>query len=135
MSDNNKRLKIYTDGACSHNGFDGARGGIGVHFPDMPDKDISEPLSGRQTNNRAEIRAATRAVEEAKRMGHQKVDIHTDSQFLHSSVNEWQQKWKTNDWKNSRGKDVINKEDFLELEAASQGMDIKWVRNSPSICL
>ena len=122
-----QRLEVYTDGACSNNGNDDAKAGIGVHFPDCPHNDISEPLSGRLTNNRAEINAVIRALQTAKHMGRTKVTINTDSQFLYSSVNEWQHQWKSRGWKKSNGSAVINKDDFLELEEASKGMDIQWV--------
>ncbi|CAG2114246.1 unnamed protein product, partial [Medioppia subpectinata] len=121
------RFEMYTDGACHGNGMAGARAGIGVHFPNRPDKDISEPLAGRQTNNRAEIQAARRALEVAKELGHSRVEIKTDSEFMNKSVNEWSHKWRQNNWRTSAGNDVINKQDFLDLEAASRGMDIKWV--------
>ena len=121
------RLRVYTDGACAHNGFNGARGGIGIHFPNNPERDISEPLFGRQTNNRAEIAAATRAIQEAKKMGYRKVEINTDSNFLKQAVEEWVPNWKRNGWKKSDGTAVVNKEDFAQLEDASKDMDVKWV--------
>jgi len=121
-----ERIDIYTDGACPNNGFGGAKGGIGAHFPHNPKLDISEPLEGRQTNNRAEIKAATRALEVAKSNGHRSVRLKTDSEFLYKSVNQWKDIWKRNNWRKSDGTDVINKEDFIELEEASKGMDIEW---------
>lgn len=42
-------------------------------------------------------------------------------------ITSWVQGWKKNGWRTSTGKDVINKEDFMELDKLSQGMDIKWV--------
>ncbi|CAG2179571.1 unnamed protein product, partial [Oppiella nova] len=127
-ADSKDRFVIYTDGACTKNGRRGARGGIGAHFPARPDRDISEPLEGRQTNNRAEIWAAVRALEAAKAMGELRVDIKTDSKFMMQAVNEWSPKWRRNGWKTSTGADVINKEDFLELERVSQGMDVQWTK-------
>lgn len=122
------RLKVFTDGACPSNGRNGARAGIGVHFPDHPEWDISEPLLGRQTNNSAEITAATRAIQEAKRKGFKRIEINTDSNFLKQSVEEWLPNWKRRGWKKKDGMDVINKEDFIQLEKACEGMDVKWVR-------
>lgn len=42
-------------------------------------------------------------------------------------ITSWVQGWKKNGWRTSTGKDVINKEDFMELDELSQGMDIKWM--------
>ena len=54
---------IYTDGACQSNGTKNAKAGIGVHFPNKEAYDISERLQGIQTNQRAEVTAAIRALE------------------------------------------------------------------------
>jgi ribonuclease HI len=45
-------------------------------------------------------------------------------------ITNWVQGWKKNGWRTSTGKEVINKEDFVELEKLTQGMDIQWV----SVC-
>ena len=53
------RGEVYVDGACRGNGQPGARGGLGVHFPDLPSQDVSKELGGdRQTNQRAGIQAS-----------------------------------------------------------------------------
>ncbi|XP_054153387.1 ribonuclease H1-like [Oppia nitens] len=127
-NDSSDRLCIYTDGSCHGNGFRGAKAGIGVHFPNNSEWDISEKLTGRPTNNRAEIMAATRALQVAKQKGFTKVEIKTDSQFMISSITEWCPAWRRRGWKKSDGSDVINKQDFIKLEAEAQGMDIKWVK-------
>ena len=50
-------LNIYTDGACSNNGKKNAKAGIGIYFGENDDRNISERISGKQTNNCAELRA------------------------------------------------------------------------------
>ena len=46
---------VYSDGSCLNNGKKSARAGVGVYFgPDDP-RNVSEPLEGAQTNQRAEI--------------------------------------------------------------------------------
>lgn len=42
-------------------------------------------------------------------------------------ITNWLQGWKENGWRTSTGKEVINREDFLELDRLVQGMDIRWV--------
>jgi ribonuclease HI len=127
--DSNERPIVYTDGACERNGFEGAKGGIGVYWGEGHEDNLSEPLRGRQTNNRAEIQAAKRAIDQAKRRGYRKVTLRTDSDFLYKSQIHWKNKWKRNGWKTSNGSNVKNKEDFIELEEASHGIDINWVLN------
>lgn len=45
-------------------------------------------------------------------------------------ITSWVQGWKKNGWRTSTGKDVINKEDFMELDELTRGMDIKWVSHA-----
>ena len=100
-------VEVYTDGACPNNGQPGARAGIGVWWPHNPSWNLSERLGGRQTNNRAEIHAAVRAIEIAKENGVQSLLLHTDSNLLYKGMTEWLSGWKKKGWK-----DVINHEDF-----------------------
>jgi len=118
---------IYTDGACEANGRGGAKGGIGVYWGPNHPMNVSEPLLGRQTNNRAEIMAVVRALNQCRSSGTKSVTICTDSKFLIRGITQWIHKWKTNGWKLSTGGDVINKEDFVMLDEAQQGLNVEWV--------
>ncbi|KAG9347351.1 hypothetical protein JZ751_004918, partial [Albula glossodonta] len=72
---------VYTDGCCTGNGRAGARAGIGVYWgPDHP-MNVSDRLEGRQTNQRAEIQAACKALEQAKDKNFKKLVLYTDSMF------------------------------------------------------
>ncbi|KAK2189336.1 hypothetical protein NP493_109g07066 [Ridgeia piscesae] len=122
-----KTASVYTDGCCLFNGKHGACGGIGVYWGPNDDRNVSEPLPGRQTNNRAEIHAARKAIEQAKEQGLDDLVINTDSRFLIQSVTEWMSGWKKRNWMLSSGGPVKNKEDFLELDKALQGISVKWV--------
>ncbi|XP_006882915.1 PREDICTED: ribonuclease H1 [Elephantulus edwardii] len=118
---------VYTDGCCSSNGRKRARAGIGVYWgPDHP-LNVGIRLSGRQTNQRAEIHAACKAIEQAKTQDITKLVLYTDSMFTINGITNWVKGWKKNGWKTSTGKEVINKEDFVELDRLTQGMDIRWM--------
>lgn len=82
-------VQVYTDGACSSNGRQGARAGLGVYWGDGNSLNTSEPVSGRATNNCGEIQAATVAIKQALQNGVTKLAINTDSQFLINSVTKW----------------------------------------------
>jgi len=120
------RPVVYTDGACSCNGTTGARGGIGVYWGPGDKRNVSEPLKGRPTNNRAEIYAAIKAIVQAKEQGLDKIEIRTDSSFLIKSVTEWAPGWIKRNWKLKTGGDVVNKDDFKELLEKQKGLNIKW---------
>ena len=61
----------------------------GVFWGDDDERNLSEPLGGRQTNNRAEIHSAIRAIEQAQEYGLSRLEIRTDSKFLVRSMTEW----------------------------------------------
>ncbi|KAL7988032.1 hypothetical protein Chor_006951 [Crotalus horridus] len=120
-------VAVYTDGCCSSNGRQAARAGTGVYWgPDHP-LNNSERLHGRQTNQRAEIHAACKAIEQAKSQNIRKLAIYTDSKFTINGVTSWIPNWKINGWKTSAGKEVTNREDFERLAKLSEGMDIQWM--------
>ncbi|OXB65719.1 hypothetical protein ASZ78_011776 [Callipepla squamata] len=121
---------VYTDGCCSGNGRNRARAGIGVYWGPGHPLNISERLPGRQTNQRAEIHAACKAIEQAKSQNIKKLIIYTDSKFTINGITSWVENWKTNGWRTSSGGSVINKEDFQKLDSLSKGIEIQWVSTS-----
>ncbi|KAM4804855.1 ribonuclease H1 isoform X1 [Urocitellus parryii] len=118
---------VYTDGCCSSNGRRRARAGIGVYWGPGHPLNIGIRLPGRQTNQRAEIHAACKAIEQAKAQNISKLVLYTDSMFTINGITNWVQGWKKNGWKTCTGKEVINKEDFMQLEELTHGMDIQWM--------
>nr|XP_039329515.1 ribonuclease H1 isoform X2 [Saimiri boliviensis boliviensis] len=118
---------VYTDGCCCSNGRRRPRAGIGVYWGPGHPLNVGIRLPGRQTNQRAEIHAACKAIEQAKAQNINKLVLYTDSMFTINGITNWVQGWKKNGWKTSTGKEVINKEDFVALERLTQGMDIQWV--------
>lgn len=123
---NKDSVVIYTDGACVSNGRKRAKGGIGVYWGPNHPMNISETLEGRQTNNRAEIMAAVRALNQCKSIGIKNVKLCTDSNFLIKGITQWINKWKRNGWKLATGGDVINREDFELLDQAQKGLNVNW---------
>lgn len=75
-------MDIYTDGACTRNGYPDARAGYGVHF-DNEWSDIAMRLKGKQTNNRAEMHAVYAALKRLYFMDYSgRVTIYTDSRIV-----------------------------------------------------
>ncbi|XP_066572056.1 ribonuclease H1 isoform X2 [Amia ocellicauda] len=118
---------VYTDGCCSNNGQSGARAGIGVYWGPQHPMNVGDRLHGRQTNQRAEIWAACKALEQAKDMKIQKIVIYTDSMFTINGITKWVKNWKAKGWKLKSGGQVVNKEDFQKLETMIEGMEIVWM--------
>lgn len=118
---------VYTDGCCFHNGKHGASAGIGVYWGLDSKDNVGERLLGRQTNNRAEIHAVIKAVDQAIKKNLKNLIIHTDSMFLINCVTKWMAGWKKKGWLKSDGEEVANKEELQELDALMGNLNIKWV--------
>ena len=96
-------IEIFTDGGCTSNGRKGSRGGLGVHFPQFPELDLSESLPAfpAPTNNRAELLAVVRSLQQCAILDPEfkkKVVIKSDSQLACKTVNSWLRVWKAKNW-------------------------------------
>ncbi|SPO26060.1 related to Ribonuclease H [Ustilago trichophora] len=112
------KIIVYCDGACLHNGRNGASAGWGVYFedPDLSHLNESCRLSGEiQTNQRAELMAMIRAAELSPRDG-RRIIIRTDSMYSINTVTEWLPKWERNGWRNARGQPVSNQDLIKRLD-------------------
>ncbi|KAI0464877.1 hypothetical protein LJB42_000088 [Komagataella kurtzmanii] len=107
---------VYTDGATRGNGKFGAKGGYGVFFKENDLKNISKPLTGVQTNQRAELSAVRDAliiIEKDLASGSKKhYTIRTDSRYTINSITKWVTKWKQNDWRTATG--PVQNRDLIE---------------------
>lgn len=104
---------VYTDGASSKNGTEHAVAGFGVFWGDGDDRNVSEPLEGeRQTNQRAELMAIIKALEQSQNMK-ESLEIRTDSQYSIKAVTIWYHSWVKNGWRTGNGQSVQN-EDLIK---------------------
>uniref|UniRef100_UPI0037E87CCE ribonuclease H1 n=1 Tax=Semicossyphus pulcher TaxID=241346 RepID=UPI0037E87CCE len=118
---------VYTDGCCSGNGKKGARAGIGVYWGCNNPLNVADRLHGRQTNQRAEIQAACKALEQAKEQNIKKLVLYTDSKFTINGVTSWVKNWKLNGWRLKSGGQVTNKEDFVKLDRLNAELEVVWM--------
>lgn len=116
-----KRVTVYTDGACSGNPGPGGWGAILVYG------DKSKELCGGEqltTNNRMELTAACAALEALTRPC--AVDLFTDSQYVKGGITGWIFGWKRNGWKTADKKPVKNADLWQRLEAARERHSVDW---------
>ena len=116
-----KKVVIYTDGACSGNPGPGGWGAILIY------NDVKKEISGYEettTNNRMELIAVIKAIEQLKRKC--KVEIYTDSVYVKDGITKWIEKWKKNSWKTTKKEDVKNKELWVRLDELVAQQDIEW---------
>ena len=115
-------VEIFTDGACSGNP---GPGGWGVVMRwNGHEKELSG-FEAETTNNRMELMAAIRGLEQLKRnVG--KVRITTDSTYVKDGITKWIFGWKKNGWKTASKKPVKNKDLWIRLDEALKGKDVEW---------
>ena len=107
-------MRVFTDGACSHNGRPGAKAGYAVWFPDA--KDLSEsarvPATEAQTNQRAELSAIHRAIVILDANGYhgEDIKIYTDSEYSINCLTKWISGWVSRGWKTAAGGDVLHRD-------------------------
>ncbi|CAO1617372.1 unnamed protein product [Sympodiomycopsis kandeliae] len=120
-------ISVYCDGAASKNGKQGARAGYGVWFADdgeLSKLNESKRLPGDvQTNNRAELMAAIRAVQIAP--PDQPLIIHTDSRYTIDTVTTWIGNWRKNRWITSMGAAVQNRDLIRRLDKELKNRPIR----------
>jgi len=109
-------IDIFTDGACSNNGNNGAKAGIGVYFGKKDPRNVSRKITGKQTNNRAELLAILEAfnivIKDIKM--NKEVNIYTDSQYSIDALTKWSINWEKDDWKKKNKKQILNLEIIKE---------------------
>ncbi len=116
-----KQVDIYTDGACRGNP---GPGGWGVL---LRSNNREKELFGgslNTTNNKMELLAAIKALESLNESC--EVNLYTDSKYVKQGITEWIIKWKTNGFKNSKKKPVVNADLWVQLDDLVNKHKIYW---------
>lgn len=116
-----RRVTVYTDGACSGNPGPGGWGVV------LTFRDHAKELMGGEphtTNNRMELTAAISALEALKRSC--AVDLYTDSEYVRNGISSWIKDWKRNGWRTVDKKPVKNIDLWKRLDAALQAHQVRW---------
>jgi ribonuclease HI len=114
-------VTVYTDGACSGNPGPGGWGAILVSGRHRKEISGGEALT---TNNRMELTAAISALEALKKPS--RVELHTDSQYVHKGIESYIHAWKRNGWKTADKKPVKNVDLWQRLDAARERHEVHW---------
>jgi ribonuclease HI len=121
-----KYVKLYTDGACSHNPGPGGYGVILIF--DTHRKELSAGYR-LTTNNRMEILAAIVGLEALKEPC--QVTLCSDSQYLINAIQKgWARSWKAKGWMRNNKEKALNPdlwERMLEL-CSIHKVEFEWVR-------
>lgn len=119
MSD--KRVVLYTDGACSGNPGPGGWGVV-LRYSGA----LRELCGGENptTNNRMELMAAIQGLETLTRPC--QIDLYTDSEYVRKGITEWVKGWKARGWKTADKKPVKNQDLWERLDTATTRHQITW---------
>jgi ribonuclease HI len=89
---------VYTDGACSNNNNPIlAKAGYGIYFGENDDRNVSEKIIGKATNNIAELTAIIEAIKITKNIPNP-VIIATDSKYAILCGTSYGKKLDKNNW-------------------------------------
>ena len=93
-------ITVYTDGACKKNGKADAKAGYGVFFSEGDPRNISKRLSGKVSNNIAEISAILAAFDVLKPEldSGKKCGIYTDSTYCLLCCGKYGEKCEKKGW-------------------------------------
>jgi ribonuclease HI len=127
MSDIRKALPIvdiYTDGACSGN--PGPGGWAALLQYNGKEKELSG-ADRATTNNRMEMTAVIRALEELKKPCH--VRLHSDSALIINAMTQgWIENWQAKGWRKADKKPVENRELWEEMLSAMKQHRVDWIK-------
>jgi ribonuclease HI len=77
------KMLVYTDGACRNNGKANACAGIGIYFGPNDGRNVSRRITGKQTNNVAELTAIIEVYSIIKQdiLSNKQITIFSDSEY------------------------------------------------------
>ena len=116
-----KKIYIYTDGACRGNPGPGGWGAILIY------EDYRKEIKGGSlltTNNMMELTAVIESLSVLKFKS--KVILVTDSTYVKNGITKWIYNWKNKGWKTASKKPVKNKELWIKLDEVSAKHIIEW---------
>ena len=115
------KVIVFTDGACRGNPGPGGWGAIMIWGGHEKEICGGEPDT---TNNRMELMAAIMALETLNRPCH--VELHTDSKYVQTGIQDWVPSWKARGWKTAEKKPVKNEDLWRRLDEARQRHKVDW---------
>ena len=101
MNKQSKRINVFTDGACSNNGRSNAKAGIGIFISHNDPRNVSKPITGKQSNNTAELSAVIEVF--SIFTNNEKIIIYTDSEYVMKCAGSYGEKCEKTNYKNKKG--------------------------------
>ena len=114
---------VYTDGACSNNGYSNAKSAIGVFFGKDDARNVSRSVetTRKHTNQRAELLAAIEALKIEQNCA---LEIRSDSRYFVRGVHEWLTRWKLLNYVVD-GKRIANVDLWRQIDQMIEDRNVK----------
>lgn len=116
-----KKLQIWTDGACKGNPGPGGWGALlkyGEHTKEIFGGELDT------TNNRMEMTAVIQALQQLKKPSD--VHLYIDSQYVKKGLTEWLPNWIRKNWRTASNKPVKNVDLWQALQEQCERHNIDW---------
>jgi len=129
-------VRVWTDGCCLNNNRRGVNRTAGFGFCFEKRSRLGSfygpvQLEGRNppTNNTAEWQAVINAIIVAKKYGHTRLQVYTDSNYICEAWNEFLPVWRQNGWRKFNGSPLANATWIKQLDRVRRGLNvtIKWI--------
>ena len=119
-----KKVKIYTDGACSGNPGPGGWGAILFY------EENKKEIFGNKKDTTNNIMELTAVIEALKLLKVEcEVELYSDSAYVVNAFEQgWIYNWRKNNWKTSGKDDVKNRELWQELYDLTQKHKVKFIK-------
>ena len=119
-----KKVKIYTDGACSGNPGPGGWGAILFY------EENKKEIFGNKKDTTNNIMELTAVIEALKLLKVEcEVELYSDSAYVVNAFKQgWIYNWRKNNWKTSGKDDVKNRELWQELYDLTQKHKVKFIK-------
>ena len=116
-------VMVWSDGGSKPNPGPGGYGVL-IRYPDGRELELGG-YDPETTNNRMEMTAVVRALEETKECG-MPVHITVDSTYVKQGITSWISGWKRRGWKTAAGTPVLNRDLWEEMDGLTVMRNIEW---------
>lgn len=133
---------VFTDGACRNNGKSKSKAGMGIYFGENDERNVSKRISGKQTNNTAELKAIIEVSDILKTelSDRKKVLICSDSKYSINCCTKYGKKQENDNWSNEIPNKYLVKKahniyknypnvEFKYVKGHSSGLDFYSIGN------
>lgn len=121
-------IYLYTDGSVSRPKAGKSPGGWAFSYIHEGKYFRGSGARLDVTNNQMEMLAAIKGLQFmlAKGLKGSEVCIVSDSQYVVNGCSQWIVDWKRSGWVNSKGRKIINREFWMQLDTLSSNFKTRW---------